>query len=248
MGQPVEHAGIADRVTDSLEVHLLGTVDYDSALFLQERLLYELSGREDLAGGLLLCEHPPMVTIGREGSRAHWNVEEHEFESRLMDVRWVNRGGGCVVHGSGHLAAYTIIPLDRLGIGIDAFRRKLEQTVIDMAGDLRIPAWQSDSGAGVSGRLGQFATVGAAVKRWVSYHGVFIDVAPAMELVRLVSGGPEAERRTCLSALRHRPVSMHSVREAFIRRLASRFGYQRYHTYTGHPLLKRTKKVVHVPA
>ncbi|QDT37097.1 lipoyl(octanoyl) transferase LipB [Stratiformator vulcanicus] len=240
--------GFADRSPDSLEVRLLGTVDYDAALFLQERLLFELSGREDRTGGLLMCEHPPMVTIGREGSRAHWNVDEKAFESRLMDVRWVNRGGGCIVHGTGHLAVYPILPLARLEIGIDGFRRKLEQAVIDAAGDLRIPAWPSESGHGISGRLGQFATVGAAVKSWISYHGVFIDVAPPMDLVRLINGAPGEERKTCLSALRHRPVSMHGVREALIRRIAARFGYNHYHVYTGHPLLKRTKKVVHVPA
>ena len=54
-----------------LEVYLLGIVDFDSALFLQERLAYEISGRSDAMGTLLLCEHPPLITVGREGSRSH---------------------------------------------------------------------------------------------------------------------------------------------------------------------------------
>ena len=49
--------------SDPLEVHLLGVVDYESALFLQERLVYDISGANDRRGTLLVCEHPPMVTI-----------------------------------------------------------------------------------------------------------------------------------------------------------------------------------------
>ncbi|WP_145261743.1 lipoyl(octanoyl) transferase LipB [Calycomorphotria hydatis] len=242
------HSGNSAPRSDTLEVYLLGPVDFDSALFLQERAHYEVSGRDDRQGVLFLCEHPPTMTIGREGSRAHWNVDPHEFSSRLIPTRWLNRGGGCRMHSPGQLAAYPVLPLDRLECGLDDFRRRLEQSIIDMCGDLRVPAWQCKLGAGVAGRLGRFATIGAAVKRGVSHHGMFIDVAPDMDLIRLVSNGPGAERATCLSALRQRAVSMHAVREGLIRHLASQFGYKNYHIYSSHSLLKRSRKVVHVPA
>ena len=67
------------RHSTALDVRLLGMVDFESALFLQERLVYEISGREDLFGGLLLCEHPPLVTVGRAGSRAHILVDPKEL-------------------------------------------------------------------------------------------------------------------------------------------------------------------------
>src|SRR5690606_27991033 len=101
---------------DPLEVHLLGVVDFDAASFLQERLVYELSGRDDQTGALLLCEHPPIVTIGREGSRAWLRADDRDFAARQMEIRWLNRGGGCLVHCPGQLAVYPIVPLQRLAI------------------------------------------------------------------------------------------------------------------------------------
>ena len=65
----MSHISIAEqskwRNTAALDVRLLGTVDFDAAQFLQERLVYEISGRDDRFGGLLLCEHPPLITVAR---------------------------------------------------------------------------------------------------------------------------------------------------------------------------------------
>ena len=102
------------RRSDSLEVYLLGRVDFASAVELQERWVYEISGRRDRQGALFLCEHPPVVTIGRKGSRSQLLTDEQDLRSRLMDVHWLNRGGGALVHSPGQLAAYPIVPLDRL--------------------------------------------------------------------------------------------------------------------------------------
>ena len=113
------------RTDAALDVRLLGTVDFESALFLQERLVYDISGRDDLFGGLLLCEHPPLITVGRAGSRAHILVDQKELTASRLDVRWLNRGGGCLVHAPGQLAVYPVVPLDRLGLGVREYRAHL---------------------------------------------------------------------------------------------------------------------------
>lgn len=231
-----------------LEVHLLGVVDFDAALFLQERLVYEISGRDDALGGLLLCEHPPMVTVGREGSRADILCDPRELTARLIDVRWVNRGGGCLVHAPGQLAVYPIVPLERIGIGLAEYRRRLEETVLDLCRELKMPAGRCDDEPGVFCRCGQFAHLGVAVRSWVAYHGMFINVNPALELMRLVRPNACGERVTSLAAGRVRATSMHSVRESLLRNLAARLGYTAYHVYTGHPLLQRTRQKVFVGA
>jgi lipoyl(octanoyl) transferase len=96
--------------------------------------------------------------------------------------------------------------------------------------------------AGIWSRGGQVAHIGVAVRSGVSSQGMFINVNPRMEFLRLVSA--EAGRVTSLAAERRVPITMHSVRESVIRRLAARLNYDRYHLYTGHPLLKRTRRVV----
>jgi lipoyl(octanoyl) transferase len=230
----------------ALDVRLLGTVDFESALFLQERLVYEISGRDDRFGGLLLCEHAPLLTIGRGGSRSHLLVDSKELNASRLDVRWLNRGGGCVVHSAGQLAIYPVIPLERLGLGLLEYRSRLIGSVLDVCRELGIPAWSVAHPAGVAGRGGQFAYAGVSVKRWVAYQGLFLNVGPLLRLQRLVKPGANGQKATSLEAVRGRVTSMATVRESLIRNLASRLGYAEYHISTGHPLLRRTRRVTNV--
>lgn len=232
----------------SLEVYLLGTVDFESLLFLQERLVYDIGGRDDAQGALFLAEHPPLISVGREGSRAHIRLEPRELAQLEIDVRWLNRGGGALVHGPGQLAVYPILPLDRLGLGIDTYRSRLEQVMIDMAREVRIDAHRTEGCPGAACRSGQFGFIGAAVKRNVAYHGMFINVDPSMRLMRLVDADGRGGRITSLAAERGLRASMHHVREAVVHHLAKQFGYRNLHIYTGHPLLKRTTRKSHVYA
>src|SRR5262252_2625833 len=101
----------------ALQAYLLGTVDFDAALALQRQLVYQVGGERDQAA-LVLCEHPAAITVGRQGSRAHILYEPEELHSLRWRVRWVNRGGGCLLHLPGQLAVYPILPLDRLGLGL----------------------------------------------------------------------------------------------------------------------------------
>lgn len=231
-----------------LEIHLLGLLDFDAALFLQERLVYEISGRKNLDAGLLLCEHPPMITLGRDGSRDQILADPGQLAALQMETRWLNRGGGCVVHGPGQLAAYPILPLDRLGVGLLDYRTRLEQSAIDMAEEFQVAAHRLPGYPGLWCRTGQFAHLGVAVKSWVSYHGLFIDVAPKVEGLRLVNPHPPGERTTSLSAQCGNLVPMNSVRESLSRHLARRMGYSRTQLYTGHPLLTRQTRRVFVDA
>lgn len=229
-----------------LEIHLLGTLDFDSALFLEERLVYEISGRDSLDAGLLLCEHPPLITIGRDGSREQIFADSKQLAVKGIETRWINRGGGSVVHGPGQLAAYPILPLNRLGLGLLDYRTRLEQSVIDMADDFQVTATRQPEAPGLWCRNGQFAHLGVAVKSWVSYHGLFIDVAPKVDAQRLLN--PNHHRLSSLSAQCGKPIEMNAVRESLSRHLAKQMGYSRTQVYTGHPLLKRQTRRVFVDA
>jgi lipoyl(octanoyl) transferase len=234
--------------TSQLDVRLLGTVDFESAQFLQERFVYEISGRTDRFGGLFLCEHPPLITIGRAGSRAHVLLEQRELSARGLQVRWLNRGGGCLVHAPGQLAVYPVVPLQRLGLGLADYRAALVGGILDLCRELEIAAWPVERSYAVAGRGGVFAFVGAAVKRWIAYQGMFINVDPLLQTQRLVSVGGHKLRPTSLQALRGRAIAMSSVRESLIRNLARRLGYPQYQIFTGHPLLVRTRRVTNVYA
>ena len=228
----------------SLEVYLLGMVDFDAAQVLQDRLMAEIEQRNDKRGILLLCEHPPLITVGREGSRSHLACEPEELVARQIDVRWLNRGGGCIVHAPGQLAVYPLIPLSHMKLGLPDLRERVEQAVIDTCRELHIAAERDPARPGVWCRCGQLAQLGLAVRSWVSYQGLYLNLSPRMDVQRLLCVPWFESRLTSLSAQLVKPMSMAAVRESIVRRLASRLGYERFFLYTGHPLLRRTRRVV----
>lgn len=160
----------------SLDVRLLGLVDFDSAVALQEWLVYQLSGRRDVQGTLLLCEHPPVVTIGREGTRAQVVADDSELDAGRMPIRWMSRSGGAVLHSPGQLAIYLLLPLDRLQLGLAEFRERMEAAVLNVCHEMRVPAKRLPQGPGLWSRGGQVAHFGATVKSWVTQHGMWVNV------------------------------------------------------------------------
>lgn len=235
---------LANRTSESLEVFLLGAVDFESALRLQERFRDEVIARNDRLGGLFICEHPPIVTIGREGSQSHLRRDVSELQKLGIDVRWLNRGGGAWMQSPGQVAAYPIVPLQRLGIGLAEFRRRLEQAVLDVCRELHVAAHRIDDEPGVFCSLGQIATVGVAVRSWVTTHGVTLNVRPDLSLVRATRPNSRGLRPTSLEAARQRLTAIPQVRESLVRNLAERLGYEQTHLYTHIPGLKRTKRRV----
>ena len=80
-----------NRDVRSIHGHLLGTLPFDQVHELQQRLAYETAGEREARATLLLCEHPPLITIGRQGSRLHVRADDEELARRGLAVQWVNR-------------------------------------------------------------------------------------------------------------------------------------------------------------
>jgi lipoyl(octanoyl) transferase len=226
----------------SLEVYLLGLVDFEAALTLQERLMREAAGYDDGRGALLVCEHPPLITVGREGSQTEIRCSRAELFARQIPVRWLNRGGSSVVHVPGQLVVYAILPIAQRGWGLAEYRERLELSLLDAFCELRVRAWRLPETSGIFCRTGQLAQVGVAVRSWISSHGLFINVNPRTDILNLVQSA--FGKSTSLTRERGHLITMPAVRESLIRQLAARLDYTRYHIFTGHPLLKRTKRVV----
>lgn len=234
------------RPASSLSVHLLGLVDFDAALAVQRYLVSEIVASQRQSAHLILCEHPPGVSIGREGSRADLLVEETELRSRQMTIRWVSRGGATWVHLPGQLAAYLVVPVDRRQQSAGAFRQALLRALQGTAADQRVAAWRSEASPGLATRYGQVGFVGAAIRDGVSEFGCVLNVSTPPEALELIRWRSADERVSCLAAARMRPLDMAGVRESLVRRLAQALDYSTYHLFTGHPLLTRTTRTAYV--
>jgi len=222
-----------------LQVYLLGAVDFEAALRWQRRLVYAVSGDRESAY-LLLCEHPPLITVGRQGSRTHLRWDNDGLYVREWPLRWVNRGGGCLLHLPGQLAIYPILALDRLGLGLQAYLERLHAAVADLLDDFSVPCQQRADRVGLwaNGRL--IAGFGVAVRDWVSYYGCVVNIAPDLEPFRRLScGGAGEAPMTSLARERRGPVRPALVRERFVEHFANRFGFTRTALFFGHPAFSK---------
>jgi lipoyl(octanoyl) transferase len=227
-----------------LEIYLLGAVDFDEIQQVQRRLVYDLGEQERGGGALILCEHPPTISVGRSGSRAHILTDDGELRSRGVAVRWVNRGGGCVLHLPGQLAGYLAMPLATTGLDLQRYLDGLHRVLVQVLAEFDLPASTRPDQPGVFLGNARVASVGVAVSRWIAYHGFTLNVSTFLEPFEILAEpGPApmrlAVRQTSMESRRQRPAPMAKVREAVIRQVESVFGLERHHLYTHHPLIRR---------
>jgi lipoyl(octanoyl) transferase len=219
-----------------VHIHLLGTVDFEDCLALQRRLAYDAVSRADGRIVVLICEHSPLVTIGRGGSRAQVRLSGAELAQRQLEIRYVSRGGGAILHKPGQLAIYPIVPLANHGLTIGEYLRRLAKALSDLLMEFKVKPAAVAGSMALAGRSGVLAALGVSVRHGVTMHGAFLNVNPEMrDFGRVEVGGGQ----TMSSLLSHRalPTKMTKVRAALVTHLAEALVLERYHLHTGHPLL-----------
>jgi lipoyl(octanoyl) transferase len=224
----------------TLQAYLLGSVEFEAALALQRRLAFHIAG-ERASAALLLCEHPPLITVGRQGSRAHILCEPDELRARQWRVRWVNRGGGCLLPLPGQLAAYPLLPLDRLGLGLQAYLDRLHEVVIAVLDDFSVQGETRPGQPGVWAEGRPIAGCGVAVRDWVSYYGIYLNIAPDLEPFRRLrfAGSVDHGQMTSLARERRGLVRPAHVRQRFLEHFAARFRIDDVALFTDHPALAK---------
>ncbi len=229
-----------------LEVYMLGLVDFLDVQQLQRRIVYELG--EQGGAVLILCEHPPTISVGRSGSRAHIAADFDELQSLGIRVHWVNRGGGCVLHLPGQLAAYFALPLESFELTLQDYLDRLHLTILKVLAEFDLSGRLRPELPGVFSGPARIATVGVAVNRWIAYHGLTLNVGPYLGLYDVLEEpgiGSAPMRYTSMESRRQRHTSMSKVREAMVRCLEEVFGLENHHVFTCHPQI-RQKVASHV--
>jgi lipoyl(octanoyl) transferase len=225
----------------ALRVYLLGVTDYSAALELQHRLVDEVA-----AGGapaLVLCEHSPCITVGRQGSAVHIDLDIYQpprwatYWATPWSVRWVNRGGGCWVHGPGQLAIYPVLPLQRLGLALPQYRAELLDVLRLVSAEYGVFGAVKDGQLFVGQR--PLACFGAAIRDWVTYHGAILNVSPDLTPFRHVRTGESDARMTSIQRECRRPFRLSQVRECVVETFANTLGFGDVICFTSHPLLTR---------
>ena len=172
---------MTDRV---LEVVHAGVVPYAEALDWQRSLAQARIERRIPHDMLLLLEHPPVVTLGRNSQAAHL------LRPAGVAVFEVERGGDVTFHGPGQLVGYPIIDLTNYKQDLHWYLRTLEQSLIGALGILGIPAERNPGFTGVWTKGRKIASIGVHVKKWVTWHGFALNVTTDLaEFQRIVPCG-----------------------------------------------------------
>ena len=186
---------------------------------------------------LILLEHPPVFTIGRNGDANNLLASQQVVAQRGAEVFHVDRGGDITFHGPGQLVGYPIIGLDDPK-QIVPFVRKLEEVLIRSIAEFGVEAWREDGYTGVWTARGKVAAIGVRVSRRVSMHGFALNLDPDMGFFTMMNPcGIEDRPVTSLSELTGRKVSLEEAVEVVERHFADVFGYTE--TETQHAVFVR---------
>jgi lipoate-protein ligase B len=202
----------------------LETIPYAEALALQHRIV-EARKRGALNDTLLLLEHPPVLTLGRNATEANIIAPPEFLEQQGIQVFRVERGGEVTYHGPGQLVGYPILDLHNYRLDVGWFVRSLEEMLLRVMRDFGIAGKRIDKlvGAWVDTPTGEakVAQIGARIEQWITYHGFALNVDPNMaHFDFIVPCGIADKAVTSLRRVLNRPIEMRTVRE----RVAARFG------------------------
>jgi lipoate-protein ligase B len=205
-----------------LLVRLAGQVPYRQALAWQEQLLAERTAASP--DQLLLLEHPPVVTFGRAADEAHLRRPPAELAARGIDLVVVSRGGAATYHGPGQLVGYPLIDLNRCGRDLHAYLRRLEEVLIRTVADFGLTAGRCAGRTGVwlDGR--KIASIGVAVRQWVTWHGFALNVGAELDgFAAIVPCALPDMQVTSLTAALGRPVATAEITGPLINHFAAVF-------------------------
>ncbi|MGB6134324.1 MAG: lipoyl(octanoyl) transferase LipB [Acidobacteriaceae bacterium] len=212
----------------------LGRVPYSEGLELQRRLV-EARHEERIGNTLVLLEHPPVLTLGRNARRANIVAGDEFLAMRGVEIHEINRGGDVTYHGPGQLVGYPIFDLRSFTprMGAVDFVRKIEEALIRACGDFGVPCTRVPGRTGVWTLAGgnvlekKVAAIGVHIARGITSHGFALNVTADLRDFELIVPCGIADREvTSLEREADPPPAMEAVRNAVARQFGRVFEHQ----------------------
>jgi lipoyl(octanoyl) transferase len=233
-------------VTRSCQIVELGLIGYAEAYALQKRVV--AARKADAIGDvLLLCEHTPVITQGRNGKSEHLLVSENVLRQRNVEFYETSRGGDVTYHGPGQLVGYPILQLGAIRKDVVWYVRMLEEVMIRASAEFGISAHREEGKTGIWVAGGEkdftqsaqrtqssqreeaaaekLGAIGVHISRWVTSHGFAYNVATDLRNFDLiVPCGIAGRKATSLEKLLDRAVSLKEVEPKMVRHFGEVFG------------------------
>ena len=176
-----------------LTVRDLGRMPYTEVFDLQkgfQQEVIEARRRDESLGYLILVEHdPPVITISRrKTARDHLLATDEQLAEAGVQLIQTDRGGDITYHGPGQLVVYPILDLNALRLRIHGYMRFLEQIVIDTLAEFAIKGRRDECATGVwvGDSPQKICAMGVRISRWVSMHGLALNVTTNLDHFNLI--------------------------------------------------------------
>lgn len=222
----------------TLDIYELGTVPYEKALEYQESLLAKRIA-EKIPDSLILLEHPPTITTGRKGNTGNLLVRKEYLEKHGISFVHASRGGDITFHGPGQIVGYPILNLKNHEMDIRKHLRNIEEVIIRTLGDFDIEGRRIDGVTGVWVKRSKIASIGIAIRKWVTYHGFALNVSTNLDYFELIlSCGITDVRITSIGSWfgNEESVRMDDVTQSVIKNFMGVFGFEDF-------ILKEEKEI-----
>ena len=159
----------------TLDILDLGLVEFNTAYQIQKNIVNDVKIQKT-NDTLILCEHPPVITLGRRANSNNILASKELLEQEGIQIINTDRGGDVTYHGPGQLVVYPIINLEGLKKDISFFLRLLEKILIGFLTCYRISAYTKDRSTGVWAGKDKIASIGIGIRKWIAYHGLAINL------------------------------------------------------------------------
>jgi lipoyl(octanoyl) transferase len=201
-----------------------GVLPYAPACALQHQLV-EARKAGAIPDVLLFCEHPHVITLGRNGDRKNLRANDYLLAQMNVAFHETNRGGDITYHGPGQIVGYPILDLTEHRRDVRWYVQQLEETMIRATADFKVTAARVEGRHGIWVRQPpaeeKLAALGVHLSRWVTSHGFAYNVATDLRYFDLiVPCGIAGKRATSLERVLDRAIRTDEVRP----RLAAHFG------------------------
>jgi lipoyl(octanoyl) transferase len=203
---------------------LPGLTAYAEAWELQLELA-RLRKKDDVPDTFLLCEHPPVFTVGRAARDAsNLGAGEEYLRSLGAEVFWSDRGGDATFHGPGQLVGYPILRLKTRDT--HAYLRGLEEVIVRMLAEYGLEGWHHPEYTGVWVGEKKIAAIGVKFSSgWISSHGFALNVSTDLSWFdRITPCGIQEFGVTSLENELGHEIPMAEVEEKVVRRFIESFG------------------------
>lgn len=209
-------------------VYRLGRIGYSDAAAIQT----DLAARRKLSeapDSLLLLEHPPVITWGRNSRAANLLSSPQLLAREGIELVHTNRGGDITFHGPGQLVGYPIICLDGIRKDVIWYVRTLEEVLIRALGDFSLAAFRKPGMTGVwverEAGPAKVAAIGVHISRWVTSHGFALNIDTDLRHYRhIVPCGIAEHPVTSLRELLGGPVERRAVEDRVIHHFGGLYG------------------------